>query len=408
MTLHSPTSNDDLAKLVADAASSGRKLRVSGQGSKAGWGRPLEADDEISLQQISGIRSYEPAELVMTAAAGTPMAVIEQALAEKQQQLAFEPGDWARLWGGNAKSGTIGGTLACNLSGPRRFQAGAARDHFLGFTAVNGRGEIYKGGGPVVKNVTGYDLPKLMAGSFGTLSILTEVTIKVLPRPEKQRTVLIFGEDPMAANRTMTTALGSTYDISGACHLPADLAQGSAVDLVNQAGKAVTALRVEGSGPSVDHRCAALRRVIGGDCEELHSMRSAAFWREIGDVAAFAKTPETILWRLSVPPAQGASLLAELTARISGLQYFLDWAGGLIWLSVPSDAVAEMPDAHAPVIRQILAPKGGHATLLRGPDALRRQVSVFALGAPEALMRRVKQGFDPAAILNVGRFAAEW
>ena len=207
MTTFRPTTEDDLVDFVREAIAAGRKLRVSGQGSKAGWGRPAAADQDVSVAALSGIRDYEPAELVLTAAAGTPMAVIEQALADKQQQLSFEPGDWAPLWGGTPGAGTIGGAIACNLSGPRRFQAGAARDHFLGFHGVNGRGEFYKGGGPVVKNVTGYDLPKLLAGSFGTLSILTEVTVKVLPRAEKQRTILLFGETPMEANRSMIAAI---------------------------------------------------------------------------------------------------------------------------------------------------------------------------------------------------------
>jgi glycolate oxidase FAD binding subunit len=403
MTIFRPTTEDDLVDFVHDAAASGRKLRVSGQDSKSGWGRPAAADQDVSVAALSGILDYEPAELVLTAAAGTPMAVIDQALADKQQQLSFEPGDWAPLWGGTAGSGTIGGAIACNLSGPRRFQAGAARDHFLGFRGVNGRGEIYKGGGPVVKNVTGYDLPKLLAGSFGTLSILTEVTVKVLPRAEKQRTVLLFGETPDEANRSMVAAIGSTYDISGACYLPAALTQSSQVDIVARAGTSVTALRIEGSGPSAAHRCAALRRMFAGENEELHSMRSIAFWQEIRDVAPLRAPLDRILWRLSVPPAQGAACVAALPSDLAA-DWFMDWGGGLIWIALPATVSAE----RATLVRELAIASGGHATLLRAPDALRQGLPVIAPGALDGLMQRVKHAFDPTGILNAGRLVAGW
>lgn len=401
----SPLSESDVAQVVADALRDKVPLQVAGHDSKAGWGRPNASLRRISLDKLSGIRSYQSAELVLTAGAGTSMTEIELALAKQQQQLAFEPADWGPLWGKPAGQGTIGGILACNLSGPRRLQAGAARDHFLGFTAVNGRGEIYKAGGQVVKNVTGYDLPKLMAGSFGTLSILTEVTVKVLPRPEKQRTILLFGQALEAANRVMTAALGSTQDVGGACYLPAEMARRSRVDLIRDAGAAVTALRVEGSGPSVDHRCATLRAMFSDSAtEELHSMRSLAFWREIRDVATFMPDPAAILWRLSVPPAQGGSVVAGLSKLIPGCNWFLDWAGGLIWLAVPP----ALDDGAAAGIRGALAATDGHATLLRGPQDLRVNVPVIAPGPLTLLMQRVKQSFDPAGILNPGRLAAEW
>ena len=403
MTDFQPTTEDDLVSLVQDAVATGRKLRVSGQGSKAGWGRPVEADDGVSTAALSGIRDYEPAELVLTAAAGTPMAVIEQVLADRQQQLSFEPGDWAPLWGGSAGNGTIGGAIACNLSGPRRFQAGAARDHFLGFSGINGRGEIYKGGGQVVKNVTGYDLPKLLAGSFGTLSILTEVTVKVLPRAEKQRTVLLFGETTADANRSMVSAIGSTYDVSGACYLPVALAQGSQVDFVAGAGTAVTALRIEGSGPSVAHRCAALRRMFTCESEELHSMRSIAFWNEVRDVALLRAPLDRLLWRLSVPPVQGAALIAALPPDLDA-EWFLDWGGGQVWLALPAATSIEQ----ASVARSLAVAAGGHATLLRGPEALRRSLPVIEPGGLDGLMQRVKQAFDPAGIFNAGRLVAGW
>jgi glycolate oxidase FAD binding subunit len=400
----SPSSASDVADVVCSALRDKAPLQIVGQGSKAGWGRPDQAVRRLSLARLSGIRSYEAAELVMTVGAGTLMSEIETVLAAKNQQLAFEPGDWGPLWGKPAGQGTIGGALACNLSGPRRFQAGAARDHFLGFTAVNGRGEVYKAGGPVVKNVTGYDLPKLLAGSFGTLSVLTDVTLKVLPRPEKQRSVLIFGQKPAAASQAMTAALGTTHDISGATYLPADLARWSRVDLIRDARLSVTALRIEGSGPSVEHRCAALRRMFSNAVtEELHSMRSLAFWREVRDVATFMPDVATVLWRLSVPPAEGAGIAAGLAQNLDGCSWFLDWGGGLIWLAVP--AGNEMA---AGKIRQAAIAAGGHATLLRGPEAMRRNVPIIEPGPLTTLLHRVKQAFDPAGILNPGRLVAAW
>lgn len=400
----SPTCAADLADAVCGALRDKAPLQIGGQGSKAGWGRPDQAMRRLSLARFSGIRSYEAAELVMTVGAGTLMSDIEPVLAAKNQQLAFEPADWGPLWGKPAGQGTIGGVLSCNLSGPRRFHSGAARDHFLGFTAVNGRGEVYKAGGPVVKNVTGYDLPKLLAGSFGTLSVLTDITVKVLPRPEKQRTVLLFGQGPETANDAMTMALGSTHDVSGACYLPMDLARRSRVDLIRNANAAVTALRIEGSGPSVEHRCAALRQIFcDAATEELHSMRSLAFWREIRDVATFMADPETVLWRLSVPPASGARLAGKLANALPGCSWFLDWGGGLLWIALPP-----VEDIGAEKIRQSLVGGGGHATLLRGPDDLRRMVPVIEPGALSALLRRVKQAFDPAGILNPGRLSADW
>ncbi len=415
MTELSPISDLEVAQHVAAALRDKAPLQVVGQDSKSGWGRPDQPPRRLSLHRLSGIRSYEPAELVLSAGAGTPIGEIEQALAARNQQLAFEPADWGPLWGKPAGQGTIGGVLACNLAGPRRFQAGAARDHFLGFTAVNGRGEIYKAGGPVVKNVTGYDLPKLLAGSFGTLSVLTDVTVKVLPRPEKQRTVLLFGQTPEAANQAMTLALGSTHDVGGACYLPAELARRSRVDLIPAAQTAVTALRIEGSGPSVEHRCAALRRMFTDSIsEELHSMRSLAFWREVRDVVTFLPEIDTVLWRLSVPPAQGAAAIAGVTQQLPAADWFLDWGGGQIWLAIPQVLLERgLPDGGSEKIREVLtaagnAATGGHATLMRGPDALRRAVPVIAPGALAPLMRRVKQAFDPAGILNPGRLAADW
>ena len=416
-----PENADQVVEAVAWAAAEAQPLEVAGRGSKRGFGRPVEAAHGIDLSGLTGITLYEPEELVLSARAGTPLAEIEATLAAERQQLAFEPGDLGPLLGAGAGQGSIGGVLACNLAGPRRIKAGAARDHFLGARAVSGRGEAFKCGGRVVKNVTGYDLCKLLAGSYGTLALLTDVTVKVMPAPEKTRTVLLLGLDDVGARAAMTRALQSSHEVSGAAHLPAPVAARSAVSTVAraggaqaggaqaggaQAGGAVTALRVEGPGPSVAYRCAALRADLAdlADSEELHSKNSEALWRELRDVAPFVGQPERPLWRVSVPPQDGARLIAAV-ARELDAEYFYDWGGGLIWLA----PAAPGEDAGAARIRAALGENGGHATLIRAPAEVRAAVPVFQPQDPAkaALTERIKDGFDPKRVLNPGRMYAD-
>jgi glycolate oxidase FAD binding subunit len=400
MDLISPASLEEAADCVRAAVADKAPLEILGASTKRGYGRPVTASRQITTAAMSGIVSYHPEELVLVARAGTHMAEILAALEEHKQYLAFEPPDFGALYpgddAGSNTTGTLGGVLATNLSGPRRFKAGAARDHFLGFTAVNGRGEIFKAGGPVVKNVTGYDLPKLMAGSFGTLALMGEVTIKVLPRPEKTRTVLLYGLDAAAANAAMTKALTGPYDISAAAFLPQLQAQESQSDYIG-GQSSVTALRVEGSGPVVEHHCAALRRDFGGETEELHSANSLTLWREVRDLATFFDI-DTILWRISVPPSHGAAVAASCAIDIPGSNFILDWGGGLIWLSLPASGGAQ-----AEKVRGSFQRCGGHATLVRAPEAERAKVQVFEMEGSKALIEQVKHSFDPEHVLNPGR-----
>ncbi|MBL8669655.1 MAG: glycolate oxidase subunit GlcE [Alphaproteobacteria bacterium] len=399
METHAPATAEEAAKLVAWAAAEGQPLEIRGAGSKRGLGRPVQAARTLAVERIAGIIDHDPAELVLTARAGTPLAEIETALDAANQQLAFEPPDWGALLGAGRGRQTLGGVIACNLSGPRRISAGAARDHFLGFQAVNGRGEVFKGGGRVVKNVTGYDLPKLMAGSMGTLAVLTEVTVKVLPRPEKVRTVLLFGLDDARAAAAMAAGLKSAHEVSAAAHLPAQAASRLAIDHL-EPGKAVTAIRVEGVGPSVEARCAALRTELAsfGTVEELHSLNSRAFWQAVRDASPLVGSP--VVWRLSVPPMDGPKVAAHLPTALR----LYDWGGGLLWLGLP-----DASDAHAPLVRRALATAAsGHATLLRAPDSARLAAAPFEpmAGAAASLAKRVKDSFDPAGVLNPGRMAA--
>ena len=389
----------DVEDAVAWALAEDKTLEIAGQGSKRGIGRPSQSDITLDLSGLTGVTLYEPEELVLSARAGTPIAEIERLVAGKDQELAFEPMDYGPLLGAAPAAGTIGGVLAANLSGPRRIRAGAARDHFLGVTAVSGRGETFKSGGRVVKNVTGYDLCKLMAGSWGTLGAMTDVTIKTLPRAETETTLLLSGLDDRRAAQAMAEAMGSSCEVSGAAHLPVK-ALGNMQGLFG--GKSVTLLRLEGVAPSVSHRVAVLAALLKsyGACETLAAESSRVAWRAVRDVLPFAGDDRPV-WRVSTAPMQGADIAAE-AARVDGT-YFFDWAGGLIWIALPPS-----DDAGSAVIRPEVARTGGHATLVRAPAATRAAVAVFD---PQdegvaALTRRVKDSFDPKGVLNPGRMWA--
>ena len=396
-------------KQVEDAISwalaQGKTLELTGHGSKRAIGRAAQWDATLDLSALSGITLYEPEELVLSAKAGTPLREIEALVAEKRQELAFEPMDYGPLLGGEAGAATVGGVIAANLSGPRRIKSGAARDHFLGFSGVSGRGEIFKSGGRVVKNVTGYDLCKLMAGSWGTLAAMTDVTIKTLPKAETEQTVLVLGTDAAAGGKVMAAAMGSYGDVSAAAHLPAAVA--AEVAGTASARSAVTVLRIEGVTPSVAQRKSLLDDLLApfGALASLDEGSSRALWRAIRDVTPFAaKGPrgDSDIWRISTAPARGADIGRALAEK-AGAEILYDWAGGLVWAALPRS-----DDAQAPLVHATVAAAGGHATLIRAPAAVRAKVDVFT---PEpaplaALAERVRKGFDPHGVLNPGRMWA--
>jgi glycolate oxidase FAD binding subunit len=399
-----PRDGAEVEQAIRSALADGKTLEVVGRGSKQAIGRAAQWDATLDLSGLSGVTLYEPEELVLSAKAGTPLAEIEALVAASKQELAFEPMDYAAVLGSDACSASIGGVLAANLSGPRRIKAGAARDHFLGVNAVSGRGETFKSGGRVVKNVTGYDICKLLAGSWGTLAAMTDVTIKTLPRAETEATVLVLNLDDGAARKAMSAATGSFADVSAAAHLPATVAGRIPETAVGRA--AVTAFRLEGVAPSVADRKGVLEKTLApfGTLGALDENTSRALWRAVRDVTPFAAngpSGERDLWRISTAPTQAPGLGRTLEQCDAELLY--DWAGGLVWAALPASN-----DAHARQVRAAVSEAGGHATLIRAPAAVRAAVEVFS---PEpaplaALTARVRQSFDPLGVLNAGRMWA--
>ena len=392
MTIIKPCNEQEAGEAVAEAAAARIPLALSGNDTKAAIGRPAQSERTLSASGLSGVTLYEPAELVIGARAGTSLAEVERTLAERGQQLTFEPIDYRALLGSIGEP-TIGGVAAANLSGPRRIQAGAARDSLIGVRFVNGQGELVKNGGRVMKNVTGLDLVKLLGGSWGTLGFLTEVTFKVLPKPERAKTLVLRGLDEAEAAAAMSAALGSPYEVTAAAHLPAGLG-----------GGAQTLMRLEGFAYSVDYRGGELRRLFRRyDVDVVEGEASAALWRGVRDVAPFsADTSAEAIWRVSTAPTKG-HVFTAIVARSMDCRWFYDWGGGLVWLACEPGR-----DAGARAVRAAVADTGGHATLVRAPAEIRGAVDVFQ-PMSEPLLRLtagIKASLDPAWIFSPGRMYA--
>jgi len=397
-----PRDAAEVLAVVAWAAAEGEPLEIVGLGSKRGIGAPVQAAGTLDLSKLSGVTLYEPEELVLSARAGTPLADIELMLKQRGQELAFEPLDYAPLLTGErGAGGTIGGVLAANLSGPRRIKAGAARDHILGVHAVSGRGEPFKSGGRVVKNVTGYDLSKGLAGSWGTLAVVTDLTFKVLPAAETETTLALRGLEDHDAAAAMSAAMGSNGEVSGAAHLPEGIADRVLAGALG--GRAATLLRVEGFGPSVDYRVGSLKQLFRSvpEIELIDAERSRGLWRDVRDCIPFADGTDKPVWRVSTAPSEGWKLALALR-RETPASAFYDWQGGLTWVRMESG------EAEAETLRRLVQQVGGHATLIRAPASVRAAVAAFEPQPPAlaALSARLKAEFDPKGILNPGRMGA--
>ena len=398
-----PIDERELAGLVSEAARTRWPFEILGAGSKRRAGRPMDVSGILATRNLRGITLSEPTEQVISARSGTLMSVVDAELAKHNQILAAEPVDLGPILGEPAGQATIGGMVATNISGARRIQRGAVRDQLLGLRCVNGRGEIVKWGGRVMKNVTGYDLCRTLAGSWGTLCIFTELTLRAIPRAEETRTLILLGLPDAIAVEVLCQALATPFEVSGTIHLQASLARRLRLPGLAETGTTITALRIENFSAAVAYRAEQLKTLFMpfGELFELNHPRSIAFWEEIRQLS-FLQNSSTPVWRISTAPKMGPRLV-ESVARYRACHAAYDWSGGLIWLEVP-----DAGDAGADDVRRVVATLGGHATLIRAEPNVRRAVDVFPPleAAVLRLTNGVKTAFDPLNILNPGRMYA--
>jgi len=386
-----PADEAAVADIVRAAHDANEPLLVGGRGTKVGMLRPVQAARSLSTRALTGITLHAPQELIVSARAGTTIPDLEAKLAEGNQWIISEPPDFSALLGPGIA--TIGGIVATNLSGPRRITSGATRDHVMGLRAVNGAGEVLRCGGRVLKNVTGLDMCKLLAGSHGTLGVITEVTLKVLPRADRTGSLVLRGLDPVRGVAALAAALGSPYGPTGAAYLPPD-----AADRVLPGDGSATVVRIEDFAASVPYRLGRLVTDLAefGAATLLDDGESQALWRSVRDAVPLGAAPDDAVWRVSVRPSAGPSVLAAVVA--AGGQGYLDWAGGLVWIAGP------------PTLHDVVRHAAGSGTwmVLRAPEPLRAAIDVVPPETPalHAITRRVKAAMDPRGILNPGRLYA--
>jgi glycolate oxidase FAD binding subunit len=383
-----PADEAGIIAAVQAARAAREPLAIEGQGSKRGLLRPVQAARSLSTRGLTGVTLYRPAELIISARAGTPLAEIEATLAEKGQQLIAESPYLNGVFGTTAPP-SIGGVVAANLSGPRRITWGATRDHVMGLRFINGAGEAIRSGGRVLKNVTGLDLCKLLSGSFGTLGVITEVTLKILPAPETSATLLIETPDLASAVAALSAGLGSPYGVSAAAALPVK-------------DHVIAAVRLEDFAASVAYRMEKLRGVLGsfGTQRVMEDAESRAFWRGVREVEPLQAMPDEAIWRVSVRPSAGPEVAAAASAI--GGRVMLDWGGGLVWIA------ASPSSTNHTLISEAARIQGGAAMVFRAPESLRLAVAVLPEeAAPLAKIgARVKEALDPGGLFNPGHMRA--
>jgi|TARA_B100000787_G_scaffold119389_1_gene89568 glycolate oxidase FAD binding subunit len=401
-----PEDEIEVSNIVKELYEKNLPTELIGTGSKSFIGNKIQSANKLSLSKLSGIVEYLPEELYIKVKANTPLEVIEKELEKNNQELAFEPIDFGFIENGKSNTGTIGGYLSCNFAGSRRFKVGSARDHILGFRGVNGKGEIIKSGGTVVKNVTGYDLSKLVTGSFGTLVALTEIVLKVLPKKKISNTITIHTEDKKLVNELFEKISSSSSEISGAVYVPEEPKDESYKHNKEMIFKfndlkfngSFLALRIEGDKTSIEERIKLLTNELELDkliTSVLDVHQSVPFWKKINNLELFSETKNNLL-RAVIPPSKGNELMQKLGNKY---KYYIDWCGSLYWVEVQSKNNMKITE-----IKKLIKELGGYLTIIKKSPNYDYEETIFTVDSTRLLIsEKIKKSFDPKRVFNPGR-----
>ena len=393
-----PETREDISLIIQECYKKNIPIEVNCLQSKKNIGRNFQAEKTLNLSNYKGIIEYKPEELYIKVKAGTSIKEIKAELDKHNQQLAFEPNDFGLLFKGNHDEGSIGGVVSCNFAGSRRFKVGSVRDHVLGFQGINGKGETIKSGGTVVKNVTGYDLSKILSGSFGTLTVLTEISIKVLPKPSSSKTLVIKNPHLLKALDYLNISLSSSSDPSGGVFYPEYFTNHFTFNDLTHEGP-LTAIRIEGPKESIDHRIKNLCKELELNIDEslvLENEQSKILWEKTRTLEVFSNMKSNLL-RIVVPPSETFEVIKQF--RPHETKYFIDWGGSLIWLQLDRINTKILND-----IRKIVNKASGYLTAIKIEEDLKASVDIFSVDPIKyKISEKLKKSFDPKRILNPGK-----
>ncbi len=405
-----PNSELEVSEIIKENFKSNLPLNLIGTNTKKYIGYNIQTAKILSFSNLNGVIEYLPEELYIKVKAGTPLKNIIEILDKNNQQLAFEPIDLGFIRDGNSNMGTVGGYVCCNFAGSRRFKTGSVRDHILGFRGVNGKGDIIKSGGTVVKNVTGYDLSKLISGSFGTLVALTEITLKVSPKKPSQNTVAIHTDNIKEISILFDQILGSSNEISGAIYIPTE-PDNKKYDLnKNKIFKfndlkydgAFLAFRVEGDKESINERLKDLKKELKLDkfkTSYLDVHQSVPFWEKINNLELFSNTKNNII-RAVLPPSNNQNLMKYLKYKY---KYYIDWSGMLFWIEV-----SEKDEIKIKEIKNFILENKGYMTIVKRSENFSFDESLFTINDTSLLIsKKIKESFDPKRLFNPGKMYRE-